>query len=276
MKPVNCDYLTLTSFDNTFWQAAKAYMQGQGQWDKRQDAAKMQYVGWQFPTSENGSVFLASGTQAGRVHNLMQISGDAARIAAESKFVRQQVTDLQTAKITRIDLQCTLAWAEDAHTFLWRAFNRLQKAGVTVGWTESVDRKWGKLATLYVGSRQNGKFWRFYMKPEGEEMRIRAEVELKRQIATSFGMVGNFEGAEGVYLHYLRLLPDTELIAPFDDACNGINPHMWRIVKEDTNTAKWLMETVYPALHKYLSAHDSGDSVAIAFGSLLDYQRGIK
>lgn len=259
------DYLTMTSYEPQAWEMFKQLLDAS---KSKEESTMMQYAGWKQDTG-NGTLFVGSGKQGLRNHLIMSCSGIHSQEIMRSTAV-QQGLQMGFMRSSRIDIQVTLAWEGDAHTDLWKAFNRLQRdGGVTVGWVESNSKEWGKLATLYIGSRSSGNFMRLYMKPESGEMRIRCELEMKREVAHSAGKMLLNGQQDNIIMARIQRIGDS-IMVPFENALSGINPERVRVAKRDTKTEEWLLSTVLPAFIRHIESHDDNGDVAAQFTAALE------
>lgn len=250
---VMCDWITLTSFDDTLYQETlKTY----GQVADFQQITRMQYDGRQY-----GSVFIGTADQSGKRHNMVQVSG-----AEADKFVGLWSSD-PSVRCTRIDVQVTCKAVREFDMF---AFAERQKQGKrTVGFIES-----NGLSTVYIGSWKSNEFLRVYQKSKRV---IRFEVCYK-------GSKSDFlhrwlgddrstdrEKMRGWLKHKLFSLNDNLLDELFGSALYGepLKPQM--TIRPESNTEKWIEQSVIPAIHKYANSHDVNPDI---MGRLLKSMSG--
>lgn len=266
------DWLTLTSFEQYAYGTWKDLFPR----ESMQDAKVLQYVG-KSVRMLNGSAFIGTAMQGLRAHHMLRLSGGSSHMALFDDPLSRLTPGILDgwAKATRADIQLTILWDGDAHDDMWRAFNRLQRASSgTVGWAESQNERWGKLATLYIGSRTSQQFMRLYMKPDEDNMRVRVELELKgNKAASAIRQCVRRDGQsmlDSWLLNHMQKNGD-EIFTPFINALSGVQPE--RIVsdaRDEPKTKQWLIQSVLPAFTRYIMSHDADPEVLDMFSRVIE------
>lgn len=281
----SCDWLTLTTFDQSkfqlcrqdwlSWREKMARVQNSARGLSPSDAAYqtvpvrrsrvMQYDG-----STVDGVFFGAGFQAGKEHFYIRASGEIAQYFAMNKDYMGDMT------CKRVDCQVTVSLDGDydAHELAnqldgaeWKGRHPLIK--------ERLCRK-TKLDTVYVGSRQSPKFLRIYVKEDLEGKRyLRFELEFSRRLSQKVwremvqGTVGTV-CAEYICAS-LRKMPDVKMLQPFSVWRTAVNPasmYTGERVKTANGTLDWLHGSVTPALRKLLSNDDTRQAAIDWFVSI--------
>lgn len=262
------DYITITTFDPTasaamgdFVEPLRAVKDGK---------KRMQYVGVS-GHHETGTAFAGTAMQRGKTHTMLQVSG----LLAESAFLRlARHVASGAARITRIDVQVTIPYDRDD----WcqkSVFDVVRAAapGRSVSFAESQSGPQGsKLATVYFGSRTSDRFVRLYEKMGlGDDVYIRFETEYKGARARAVGheLAKGLESTKNLLAAEILRFPHTGVQAHF--GAHLAEPLEIKMVSEAGNTKRWLLETVIPALDRFLNDHSAqqADDVANAFWRLL-------
>lgn len=252
------DWLTLTQWseDGTWlYDVARAYV---GDTAVVQDAKVMQYLGW-----SSSSVFFGSATQAGRVHNMVRVSGSAA-----ADFLYRCGTPPASVRCTRIDVQVTVPL--DSGYDVVSMADRM-RSGAWKGRKRAVTYISGKdgLDTVYVGSRQSELFVRLYIKECSLPVSraIRFEVELKAGKADTFFRRWLSETIEmdGFLLYEWGKFPERarEMLPSIGSVLAGGEAQklagVSRVV-ESSGTMKWFIRSVVPAVRRLLNSHEYGEA----------------
>lgn len=265
------DYMTLTSWDESFYVAQTAVIEYMNTCDQHQYQVA-QYAGIQV-ASQMGSVFVGDSVIKGRVHYIMQISGELASDNDIWLIVAPYIKS-GSAEITRLDVQMTipepLDWSQSDF------FNDREARGKTVGWAQSTTRDGETLRTVYVGARTSGLFLRLYEKYASGQRLLRCEFEIKRPYSPKWGR--QLFSGDVTLSQILRLYIENSkhdgLIGMFVPSLHGIIPAgRLKTVKEDNKTEKWLMEQVLPAFIRVINEHNSNGEVAKAFFEAIEHHK---
>lgn len=252
------DYVTLTSFDDTFWNywygMLRSACSASGGTSRQHKV--MQYVGDRY-TVKGMNVFLGSGIQNGNYHHMLRISG---ALADEfSEYWLPQVKN-HIAKATRLDLQITTAkprgWSQ------YGLYSRMREDGKNVSGLVGTTAN-GE--TVYVGSRSSARYTRIYEKGD-DNILLRFETEYKgKRAAVMAQRLANGKETPAEYLrHEVQRTGDNELNALYGHllAKEGKTA---KVVKETSRRKKWLLETVLPSFTEYINSHEADVQVLEAF-----------
>lgn len=254
-----CDWLTLTSFNEELHQWAKMRLGGANPVEERRHL----YTGDSYDLPE-GTIFMGTAFQDGRLHYIVQESGEVADMALHSagNLVKNGL-----AHMTRIDLQVTIPYPKNWSQ--WEFLGDMHDKGRVVQWRESLDGN-GRSQTVYIGNRQSERFTRLYMKTaHGGAKLLRLEVEYKGQRARAMGRAFGAGRTVGEYLaHELQTTFNHDrLSALFAPCLDGARPHTEkiRITSDTQKTEAWLLSQVYPAFVRSINAHDADRRVMLVF-----------
>lgn len=262
LNQVRFDWFTVTSEDNHVYNLFADVLDGCG--DVR-EAKRMQYNG-RVGYFTDGSLFVGSGTQKNRNHNMIVItSGLAHRLW---KLVKTAVREFY-AKTTRIDIQITIPDPHKENDGQWKLFNRLKRNGRQVGWVQSMDKDWGELSTIYVGSMKSQRLVRIYMKP-AENMNLRFEASFKGYQAKSLGIqlsLGRMKAEEVLIgmVQWCDKNSDDTVLTQFSKAVGSYQPNLPKYEKRATNTERWFTNTVIPSLTRYVNSDDYDPNIIDLF-----------
>lgn len=246
-----CDWLTLTSFEDTLY---KSFVDMMGGLTDFQTVRRMQYDGRQY-----GHIFIGTAEQSNKRHNMVQISG-----ADADRFVGEWSND-DTVRCSRIDIQVTCASKKAIDMF---ALAERQKGkGRLVGFIES-----GGLATVYIGSWKSNSFLRIYQKSRNV---IRLEACYKGSKANHLHM---YIGQPGEIHAKMRSMLKSELNKLDDEVLESIFSHALygdaampkMTARPETNTEKWFTQSVIPALTKYINSSDCDQQIVSLFLAALE------
>lgn len=246
-KPL-LDWLTLTTFDQETWESFKDNLgdPGQCRFQKR-----LQYRG----LANLAGVFVGTGQQKQMDHGMIQVSGPGANETG------QVLRGADRVRCTRIDIQITVPGKLDA---IGAGLDIRSEFGNRV----SVDILSGNTGdTLYIGSWKSDRFWRVYQKTE---TLVRFEVVLKGDNAdAAWAMIrigGNFDQVTAALLvgeisrsKPLSFVPGCseahEAALLVSEGCEE------RVTtsRKESDTVKWLRNSVDPAIYKLLNSHDPDD-----------------
>lgn len=268
---VMCDYVRLTSFDDSTGHAFRLYFEQlveRENW-KTRDAHWMQYFG---KLAEHG--FCGGAIQDNRFNHLIHVSGEFAN-TIYSDFSQYGSGLLEC---TRFDVQVTLPMPEgfslpsiceslrSVEPSLWPGKqNRGRKVGPLID-NQGED-------TLYIGSRESDSFVRIYVKWDDERnYYVRFEVEFKgkrsravfsdlRSVSLFSILSGEFFRLPSIDCDYWRLLNEF-----FSAPHSVVVPRA--VVLEDA-TYKWFMQSVRPALRRLLASHEYGNRTQLALWQII-------
>lgn len=267
------DWITLTSYESDLYDNFVNAIEGASE---IRELKRMQYVG-RLGYFTNGSLFVGSGLQGPSMHTLVQISGSLAhQFADAAKFAIRECN----SRLTRVDIQVTIqepdGWDNQG---MVRLFNRLDRENLHPGWEESIDSEFGRMITVYRGSRTSDRFARCYMKAsELSRPLLRLEFEISGKAANAYGL-GWTSGRSDRHRAYLWLLDwykDVELTQHFRHAVEGFNPMMPRAVRAETKTERWLMSQVLPSFVRHINEHGTDGRVLSAFADAITDVLGVK
>lgn len=250
------DYLTLTTWNPIAMGHVQTWIENREGSKVTLDAKRMQYTGALYATRD-GSFFLGEAEQRGQPHFLMQCSGflaDDLLTVAGGMIVGGYV------RVTRIDLQLTVEYDRGSWSQAALADAMRQNSDRSVSYVESKSGPQGsKLATVYFGSRKSDRFFRIYEKMGmGEDVHLRLEVEYKapRALGVALALLNDPTIGE-ILADEVDRLPDVRGVRGLFLSPLG-NPTAYpvKIVKQQPNTVKWLIEQVAPALDRVLNDHN--------------------
>lgn len=205
----------------------------------------MQYEGNRYAHAFHGQ-----GTQNGRPHYLVQLSGyfadtlyaDMVKLKPVTTRVDYQITiDKPGGFVSRetVDMMRNLPWP-----------GRRRKVTLIDG---------GGDDTIYIGSRTSDRFIRIYVK---HEKYLRFEVEFKSERARRAVYVASGEGMGGILKSELEKLPDVPIVHEFKKYLQGI-PADVRVAVESPDMARKLawLRGLLPTIRKMTNDHDHGEMV---------------
>lgn len=248
-----CDWITLTTFDNSAVLQAIFVTLSTG---LREDARRLQYRG-----QVTDNVFLGRAVQAGDEHHMLQASGERA-----DAVLALADHDL---RCTRLDLQITVQapYADIAD----KLFQDLDD-------TESADWSGRKrklqiianddrLDTVYIGSRQGERLIRVYVKPDanGDPAYWRFECEYKGDAARGVyrALLDSKHSPGSILTHEINRLPaQIPSLRPFRDVLrHKTRKFPIRRVESENDTIAWLERQVEPAIIRLLHSHEHRDTM---------------
>ena len=246
------DWITLTTFSQ---QLGIVFLNTAKEWGARSSKSKrMQYEGW-ISHDKGGTFFAGKANQRGKNHWMAQISGDASNQAIKRFYAP---IEKGLINVTRLDIQITvempLSWSQPNLFRDLRSFHN-KKAISYLESNSSAGQ--GKLATVYIGSRSSDRVVRIYEKlGYGDEIFLRFEVEFKKQRALNATLAGiDLETRTGILRHEIERLKNDDIrtlfASVFDVTSNPIV-----VVREQSQTARWLKRTVFPSLRRFLNDHN--------------------
>lgn len=260
------DWLTLTTYETKIQARMMALLkQLRPRFDDEAVISKvMQYEG-----KRGEQWFVGSGLQKSKDHYMFRFSGDLAD-AVTWQALRPPVS------CTRIDLQLTLPLpvpidtAYEQYKSLVDAMHESEKErGQRARGLDAVISPDG-FCTLYVGSRDSERFYRFYVKEAAGIHFLRFEVEYKgassfagrvwRDTATEPESVVRYIKAE------LDTMPDHALVRPFADALKFAPADVMkseRRIADPQKTLEWLKRQVSPAIKRLIGNEDTRDAAVI-------------
>lgn len=259
------DYITLTSYEKSSW---VLFRDIQSKCTETREKKVAQYMG-EIGKVRHGSIFVGSGVQGAKVHNMMQVSGNEAHHLFYTDDRLSEGIKAGWLRVTRIDIQSTLEWGRGAYEWLRGIENRIKDRGDVCTWEESQHDKWGKLATCYIGSKRSDRFFRVYMKPTMDAMRIRYELQVGGATARSIGkQIANGASHEGFIKWSAKKVKD-EGFDPLMEVLDGVGAErVSREIDEDRKTRDWLMRMLV-AFSRYITSDDADPLVADSYYSVL-------
>jgi len=265
------DWFTVTSFDERFgelWQSHGEHLRGVREVSTGQRRINYRGRSWE---TDRGVMYVGYGEQRERPHWMVQIGGELA-----DEFLQSVIYCLANyqANVTRADIQITVPEPKG-----WSQFDlltRLHNRGKLVKFDESVDRRAGRLETVYIGSRASLSFMRVYVKTTvADERLLRLEIETKRDKAEAIiSLLESGRATQSQYmLSQVQRLPDIKLRKIYESPLAGLIPHDTKVQTRSSNAKRreWLMHVCLPAFKKYINAKDSSPVVAEEFLKAIEY-----
>lgn len=252
------DWFTVTSFERSFrdyWREEIAALDDAG--EPTQAKKLRRYLG-ENRAYATGHVFLGDMEQIQGQHYAAIMEGEAADLMR--RHVRFSLEN-HNARITRVDIQATILRPGDWSQV--RLFNRVDRFSVGADIQHSEDKTYGRLYTVYIGSKKSDRFVRVYEKPVDGAVCLRFELQLSHGQAESFGMKWHRGriSEQNVFSGALEWCGDKKLEDTFRSIVEGYKGMLPPYVRKETDTDKWLLETVLPVLGRRLFAHDASDQV---------------
>jgi len=255
INDVALDYATFTTF---FYDAYERLVQALV--DSVTDASRTQAFQEGYKGSsikdDYGTGFHGTGTQKGVPHFLVEAKGALAQKFTEC-VIGAQIANI---RCTRLDVQKTVIMPEDYRKAKGqlRLFNRMEdKPGLATSWAQSHDQKFGKLATVYIGSREHGSlmFTRVYEKVHANKLYLRFETVFKKERADSLfqRMIEQWDFLENSHMGALTRLKDEVMEGIF---ATEYRPDLPRVSKGTSNTEAWLLGLVLDVFGRVISAHE--------------------
>lgn len=256
------DYLTVGTWDRAEWQLLRGLVAGASDGGLK-DSSWMQYQG---ETEQSGHYFAGAATQGGRDHYIVRTSG--ARAHEFAKLTQEARGAFPRAKATRCDVQISVLPSS--------ASLRLGDLGVMLekrelGAFRGERARWRKiktvrgddgLDTIYIGSRESGRFLRIYAKEIADRVYIRFEVEFKAELAIKAWAAMLNDGERG--LGELLAGEFDMLPAGFCDALPTVATALHDFDSQRLQLVagvptwerqlKWIRKQVHPTLEKLLSS----------------------
>jgi len=252
------DWLTLTTFEADIcnrWSTLQAHSDGEFREGKVRG-----YVG-----VYAGNLFIGTGTQLGRDHYLLRVSGEEADIIAPLLFHCG-------ARCTRIDIQITIdqpagysaRMLKDILS-LSRRDQRRQISLIESG--EGTD-------TVYMGNRSSERFYRIYVKlGEDGNFFLRFEVEFKGELARAVWRHVEYDASLAAILaaEIDRLGFDSMgvLLRFHAHLAGDLRVKPIHVPASDTATLRWLLHQVVPVLRRLLLSHSEGPRIRAILEDLL-------
>jgi hypothetical protein len=254
------DYLSVTTFEEEIF---SSMVLDSVERDNIEETSRMQYQG-QTQAKSNGHFFWGVADQGGRQHYLIQASG-----AYSDKFGFYYFTVKPSdSRVTRIDLQLTLPqpdWYASRHLIDWLRSaewkGRQRKITAVDG---------GGNDTVYIGSRSSDRYIRIYTK---DSKWLRFEIEYKGDRARAVAqLIRDYDyraTISGILHRELNHLPQHPIIQGFKTHLQH-DPLDIVVQKPESNTYRWFIKTVLPALRKLLNDHDLGERTRATLLDVLD------
>lgn len=268
------DWLTLTTYDLKKQAAmAQLFNKLRPRWvDEAVSAKMLQYEG-----RRGEQWFVGAGEQKGRDHYLFRFSGDLAD-AVTWQSLRPSVD------CTRIDLQLTLPLPVPINT-AYQEYKSLvddmheseKERGQRARGLDAVISPDG-FCTLYVGSRESERFYRFYVKEAAGLYFLRFEVEYKGSRSFA-GRVwrDTAREPESIVRHIkgeLSTMPDHTLTRPFLVALESSPEEVMkseRRIADPQKTLEWLKRQVSPAMKRLIGNEDTRDAAVMLLMDWLQF-----
>jgi len=267
LNTVLYDWFTVTSFEQSFckyWREEIGQLNGAGEYT---DARKLKRYLGQARQHGTGTVFLGEMTQPLGLHFAVVLEGEAADL------MRRQVRfslENHNARLTRVDIQATILKPEEWSQV--RLYNRVDRLGRGGDILHDDDKKFGRLYTVYIGSKKSDRFMRVYDKPTDDGVCLRAEMQLSHQQAEMYGRrwLSGRISESAAFAGALEWSGDKKLDETFRSIVEGWKGLLPPYVRKETDTDKWLVDDVLPVLARRLFAHDASDKVRDSFMDLVD------
>jgi hypothetical protein len=248
------DYLTISTFDEKNFNLIVS--ESSSKETQPDDARRMQYHG-QYQSMSNGGLFWGTADQKERKHYLIQCSGGYSNRLTNYMMT----TGVEDFNVTRLDIQLTLIKPE---WFKSRGLVDSLRLGNWPHRTRTVTAiDGGGNDTVYIGSRHSDRFIRIYVKDTDY---LRFEVEYKAERANAVYEMLKTYGKERAMLGILH----REMISlPTHPIIDGFRSHIHNdgeslkpeVIRTDSNTYKWFIHSVVPALQRLLNDHDQSARV---------------
>lgn len=258
------DWLTLASFGKQDYKIFRHLMaelvaDGVG---LRQDSSIPRYTGWRVSHPvDGGSVFVGSGIQKQKAHFVMVASGGISHPVA-LKFMPMRLQ----GRPTRVDLQVTVEMPDGwKQTELWR-HSEDNDIPASLAGVHPV------LRTVYIGSPHSSRFHRVYVKESDAGYLLRLEIVFREELAqAAWLLLKNGRTERQIMRGAMPTLPMLESCFGAVLAGEGVKVRRSRPV---TNTEKWLLTQVLPALRKYINSHDANPEVMTTMAEILARHNG--
>lgn len=274
MAQVGVDWLTATSFSQSFFNAASRILgtlETAGPFE-RYEAELMQYKGMgYFNVDRKRMAFLGKGMQKCELHTMLRVSG----YTADEVFRRLMQEEKLRFSVSRLDLQLTFPAEGELSANLWRDFHEKQhahesgrgtrKRGVTL----ISNNEEGN--TLYVGSRRSERFVRVYEKSiesGASSSSVRLESELKGRVPDRVVEECRADGidetlvnvlnsiSEGLVDHSLIEMHKKFLLA----AASGSIPLGGRIATTPSSSLLWFGEACLGVADRLLACEETRET----------------
>lgn len=263
------DWLTLTTYSAKSRLDMLRMLEPMTNKSNESDCRVMQYQG-----RRGEGYFIGYGEQRGKEHYMFRFSGDMSDAVTWNQL-RPQI------ECSRIDIQltlplpCELAQAFDLYVDLVQVANKHEETrGQRKRNIDGVLSPDG-FCTLYVGSRESGRFYRLYVKESSGAYFLRFEVEYKGKNELAGRVWRDSANKPESIVEYLKgeisTMPDHELVKPFHDALVGVPGEIMkqeRRMADPQKTLAWLRRQVSPAMKRLIGNHDTHDAAMIL---LLDW-----
>ena len=213
--------------------------------------------------------FVGAGPQKGHDHYIFRFSGDLSD-AVTWQPVRPPID------CTRLDLQLTLplpveiGQAYEAYKSLVDDVHESEKKrGQRARGVDAIISPDG-FCTLYLGSRESGRFYRLYVKESSGDYFLRFEVEYKKEGGFSGRVWRDTARRPDQVVIWLKgeieTLPDHELTRPFLLALTGSPSDIMKGERRRSDphkTLEWLKRQVDPSIKRLIGNEDTRDAAII-------------
>lgn len=264
------DFLTVTTFESLYY--TEAVTRARSELDTCEQLGdvvrlaegkkRMQYVGKLWSVAGRGSVYHGIGIQQKQEHYMMVISGE---LASQLFVTLQDMIAAEELKCTRIDLQMTVD--EPANHDQQLLYDRVREVTRNHSIITSAGET-GTLSTVYHGRRSDRRYSRIYEKEINGERFLRAEVEIKSELAAAVAakIARGSIGISSVYKYEIEKLRIGDFAECFLGNIRDHEAKRVKIVREDSTMKKrekWIRQQVMPALFEY-SRNPLADSSLLA------------
>jgi hypothetical protein len=270
------DWLTLTTFQLKTVMKMVDMIEPLTRGKATVESRVMQYDG-----NRGEGFFIGHGRQNGKEHHIFRFSGDLAD-AVTWQSLRPPID------CSRIDLQltlplpCKISDSFDAFVDLMRMTeaheNERGQRARNVDGVVSPDG----FCTMYLGSRESGRFYRLYVKEHMGEYFLRLEVEYKGKSKLAGRIWRDTGKRPESIVKYLKgeisTLPMHELTRPFHEALTGVAGDIMKNERRQADPQKtlaWLRRQVSPAMKRLLGNHDTHDAAMIIMLDWLKFANGL-
>lgn len=248
------DWYTITSYDEELGESWLMTVGLDGEYRKI-----MQYVGAARALPGGGTIFAGKGEIKGRAHFMTYVSG----AAADELFWRyREALVTGRARASRIDIQCTIqepgGWSQ------LELMAQAEGAGLRPTNRRSPNTAGdGELMTIYIGSRESGRFDRCYEKESlGGERYLRFETQFGRKYANKLGedLASDRVTVAGALAGQLKRRDGVVMLDVFRGIV-GNSDYKPLYKREAGDREAWILNTVVPAVRAYANGHGARQEI---------------